>query len=188
MKPILTCCLLLLFGFTQAQTTPEQARMIAAFNSDTVIKWMTIEQAEAAQKITPRKVLVCVYATWCRWCKLEDSLTFKNAEIARYINANFYPVKFNAECRNAVTYKGVRYNFIGEENRWVNEFTNYCLNGKLSYPGLAVFDEAGTLVTARNGFMDAYTMEPVLNYYGTSSYKQVEFKEYESAFEGKIPE
>ncbi|MBP6730984.1 MAG: DUF255 domain-containing protein [Chitinophagales bacterium] len=188
MKPIFTCCLLLLFGFTQAQTTAEQAKMIAAFNNDTIIKWMTIEQAEAAQKVNPKKVLVCVYATWCRWCRLEDSLTLKNAEIARYINANFYPVRFNAECRTTVTYKGVKYAFISDQNKWVNEFTNYCLNGKLSYPALAFFDEAGRLVNARNGYMDAYSLEPLLSYYGTNSYKQIGYKEYESDFEGKIPE
>ncbi|HRG89202.1 MAG TPA: DUF255 domain-containing protein, partial [Chitinophagales bacterium] len=46
------------------------------------IKWMTIEEAEAAQKTNPKKILLHVYARWCRWCKLQDSLTYHNPEIA----------------------------------------------------------------------------------------------------------
>lgn len=182
MKLTFTCCLLLLLGYLSAQT----AKTTTAPYSDTVIKWMTVEQAEAAQKIKPKKLLVSVYTSWCRWCKVEDSLTFKNAEIAHYINQNYYPVRFDAESRKTVTYKGVKYNFINDENRWVHEFTNYILNGRLSYPALAFLDEQGNLVNARNGYMDAYMLEPVLNYYATNSYKQITYDDYELGFEGKI--
>ena len=151
---------------------------------DTVIKWMTIEEAELAQKKNPKKILVSVYATWCRWCKLEDSASFRHKEIAHYINQNFYPVKFNAESKAPLVFKGVRYNFINEENRYVHEFAQYVLKGKLSYPGIAFINETGYLIDAMNGYMDAYYMEAVLNYYGSSAYKTMKYREYECVFEG----
>ena len=156
------------------------------FYKDTIIKWMTIEQAEAAQKKSPRKILVDVYTSWCRWCRVEDSVTFKNREIAHYINQHFYPVKFDAESRPPVTFHEVRYIFLKDEDKWVHEFARYILNGKLSYPGTAFLDENGHLIDAKNGYMDAPYLETVLNFYGSNSYKKMKYAAFEDEFEGKI--
>ncbi len=185
MKSVFTLALIGVVYFSQAQTKAVPVKS-TLYKSDTLIIWMTIEEAEAAQKTNPKKILVNVYATWCRWCKLEDSLAFSNKEIAHYINQNFYPVKFNAESKAPVTFNGVRYNFIHEENQYVNEFAKYLLNGKLSYPGYAFIDEHGKIISAKNGYMDAYYLEAVLNYYGTGSYKKFSYNEFEFEFEGKI--
>ncbi|HLP52707.1 MAG TPA: DUF255 domain-containing protein [Chitinophagales bacterium] len=155
---------------------------------DTVIKWMTMEEAELAQKKNPKKILVSVYTSWCRWCKLEDSVSFRHKEIAHYINQNFYPVKFNAESKVPLVFNGVRYNFINEENRYVHEFAQYALKGKLSYPGISFINETGYLIDAIYGYMDAYYMEAVLNYYGSSAYKTIKYHDYENDFEGKVEE
>ncbi len=187
MKPIFTCCFLFLFGLSNAQTAATASSNTAVpIHNNTQIKWMTIEQAEAAQKVKPKKILVSVYATWCRWCRLEDSLTFRNTEIANYINDNFYPVRFNAETREAVNYKGVKYIFNNDQSKWVHGFATYLLNGKMSYPGIAYLDEKGNLISASNGYMDAYYLEAVLNYYGTNAYKGMTYRDFEADFEGKI--
>ena len=156
------------------------------FYKDTVIKWMSIEQAEAAQKTNPRKILVDVYTSWCKWCKVADSLCYKNRELAHYINQHFYAVKFDAESRSQVVFHGVRYNFLKDENKWVHEFAQFILNGKLSYPGTAFIDENGHLIDAKNGYMEAPYMETVLNFYGNNAYKKMKYTTFEDEFEGKI--
>lgn len=150
------------------------------------IKWMTIEEAEAAQKTNPKKILLHVYARWCRWCKLQDSLTYHNPEIAAYINDNYYPVKFNAESKEPVTYKGVRYEYIQDDNHLAHDFARYILNGKLSYPALLFISENGQVLNIRNGYQQAYFLEPVLHFYATNAYKEASYTDYESDFEGKI--
>ena len=67
------------------------------YYTDTIIKWMSFEEAVAAQKKNPKKICMDIYATWCRWCKLSDSVLFKNREIAHFMNQNYYAVRFNAE-------------------------------------------------------------------------------------------
>lgn len=69
--------------------------------TDTTIKWMTIEEGIARQQKTNAKLLIYVYASWCRWCKALDTV-FANKEIAHYLNQQFIPVKFNAETKTAV--------------------------------------------------------------------------------------
>ncbi len=158
------------------------------FYKDTIIRWMSIEEAEAMQKVKPRKILVDVYTKWCRWCKVADSLSYKNREIAHYINQNFYAVKFNAEGKKSCTYRGVRYDFNDDESAYTHDFARYILNGKLSYPGTAFIDENGRLIKAESGYMEAPYFEAILNYYGSGSYKKMKYIEFEDEFVGKIEE
>lgn len=156
--------------------------------TDIGIKWMTLEQAQEAQKKNPKKIFMNVYAAWCRWCKMEDSVAFKNSEIADYINNNFYPVKFNAETKSTVTFKGKSFNFIKDENYFVNELAPFLLNGRMSYPGTVIFDESSNVVSVRNGYIEPVYLELVLNYYGSNSYKQMRLEDFDDEFIGKIQE
>lgn len=156
--------------------------------ADTGIKWMTLEQALEAQKKNPKKIFMNIYASWCRWCKAEDSVVFHNTEIADYINRNFYPVKFNAETKSTVMFKGKPFNFIKDENYFVNELAPYLLNGRMSYPGIVIFDESANVVNVRNGYMEPVYLELVINYYGSNSYKQMKLEDFDDEFIGKIQE
>ena len=40
------------------------------------IKWMSLEKALEAQKVTPKKIIMDVYTTWCGPCRLLDKKTF----------------------------------------------------------------------------------------------------------------
>ncbi len=191
MKTFVTGLALLVFVTVnvQAQSATLKAAVDTSLVSkDAGIKWMTIQEAETSQKKNPKKLFVYVYATWCRWCKLEDSLTFRHKEIVQYINQNFYAVKLNAEKREPLTFKGVRYDFIDDDNKFVHDFARYLLNGRLSYPGVSFLNEQGNLISSKNGYMDAYYLEAVLNYYGSDAYKKVTYHDYEFEFEGKIEE
>ncbi|MCX6199908.1 MAG: DUF255 domain-containing protein [Bacteroidetes bacterium] len=154
----------------------------------TNIHWMTLDQAQEAQKKNPKKIFMHVYATWCRWCKMEDSVAFRNSQIADYINRNFYPVKFNAETKSTVTFKGKPFNFIKDENYFVNELAPYLLNGRMSYPGTVILDESTNVMNVRNGYIEPVYLELVLNYYGSNSYKEMKLEDFDDGFIGKIQE
>lgn len=61
------------------------------------IEWLTLEEAFEKNKKEPRKIFVDVYTDWCGWCKKMDRETFADAEVAKYVNENYYAVKLNAE-------------------------------------------------------------------------------------------
>ena len=55
-----------------------------------------------------------IYTDWCGPCKLMDKNTFQNQEVAKFVNNNFYAVKFNAEGPNKIKLKGREFtNFNG---------------------------------------------------------------------------
>ena len=78
------------------------------------INWMTIEEAEAANKKEPRKLVIDVYTDWCGWCKKMDKDTFQNEKIAKYVNENYYAVKFNAEQKDSIVFLGQTFKFVAQ--------------------------------------------------------------------------
>ena len=77
-----------------------------------VIGWMSMEEALAKSADEPRKIIVDVYTSWCKWCDKMEEITFQDPEIAQYINDNFYPVKFDAQSKEEILYKDKTYGFF----------------------------------------------------------------------------
>jgi thiol:disulfide interchange protein len=81
---------------SQAITPPE----------GTAVKWYTIQEAEKLNQASPRPIFIDTYTDWCGWCKKMDKDTFTNSVISDLLNNKFYPVKFNAEGKESVTFLG----------------------------------------------------------------------------------
>lgn len=75
---------------------------IAPVNSN--IKWYSPEEAYELNKTAPKPFFIDVYTDWCGWCKRMDATTFKDPTIAQYLNAYYYPVKFNAEVKDTINF------------------------------------------------------------------------------------
>lgn len=69
---------------------------------------------------------------------------------------------------------------------FVHELTLALLNGKQSYPGFVIMNEAGNTVDVTNGFMDAIRFENYLNYHGSNAYKFSSFDNFHHEFHGRV--
>ena len=85
------------------------------------VNWLTFEEAIALHEKEPKKLLIDLYTDWCGWCKVMDRNTYSQADIASYINENFYPVKFNAEQKEPVEFRGHTFEFVAQGRRGVHE-------------------------------------------------------------------
>ncbi len=157
------------------------------YYTDTIIHWLSIEEAMLLQKKEPKKIFMNVYVNWCRWCRQMKDSVFTNREIAHYINQHFYPVRFNAEQKETAQFKGRDYKFINEGDYHVHELSLFLLNYRQSYPGFVVFNEEGNVIHIRTSTMDVYLTESLLNYYGSNAYQSTSFPKFEEEFSGKIP-
>ncbi|MFL2582526.1 MAG: DUF255 domain-containing protein [Flavobacteriales bacterium] len=73
------------------------------------INWLSLEEANSLYKQNPKPMFIDVYTDWCGWCKKMDASTFQDISVAQYLNANFYPVKLNAETSDSVRFMGKTY-------------------------------------------------------------------------------
>jgi len=163
----------LFFAHTAANTIVAQNR----------IKWITWEEAIEKSKKEKRKIFVDVYTDWCGWCKKLDKSTFAEDHIAKYINANYYPVKFNAEMETPVLLKGTEYKFIKSGNRGYHELATALLQGKMSYPSMVFLDEDFNIIQAIPGFQDVTSFEMIITYFGSNSHKSVPWNRFMQTFQ-----
>ena len=136
---------------------------ISSADAQKKVNWMSWEDAMAASETSPKKVYVDIYTDWCGYCKKMDNSTFKDPAIVKYLNDNFYPVKFNAEQKKSITFNDTEFNYIQSGARGVHELAYALLNGQLGYPAFVVLDEEFSRILISPGFKgaDAVMMEMV---------------------------
>lgn len=166
--------------------------LISAFSLSQV-NWISMNQALEAQRKKPREILIKFYTDWCGACRLMDKNTFANPYIAKYINENYYAVKFDVEGDEKVNFQGKDFNnpksdldkkYTGR----IHQFARY-LN-VINYPTTIFIDEYGKMVTGLVGYFEAVDMEPYLEFIATKEYKRLKTQEqwenYRSKFKSKI--
>jgi len=158
MKVLKIFTILALMGliFNSCQSTPKVDPGFTKAVEEGKIYWLDIETAEKKMKENPKKVLVDVYTSWCGWCKRMDRDTFGNPEVVKYVNDNFYAVKFNAESKEVVNFRGKSYDFDPRAGRkGSNKLARVLLNGKMSYPTISFLDENLDMINAFPGYKKA---------------------------------
>ena len=154
------------------------------------IKWMTLEEAVAAQAKEPRKIIMDMYTTWCGPCKLLDKNTFHNKDVADYINKNYYAVKFNAEGNDVVKFKENTFtNPSYDPAKAKRRNSGHQLAGYFrvqAYPTIVFLDEKADLITPIKGYHNPNQLELFLKLFATNKYKEVksqeQFNEYRKNF------
>jgi len=137
------------------------------------VNWLTMEEALERHRQNPKKIFVDIYTDWCGWCKRMESETFSHPVIVEYINTNFYPVKLNAEYPGPIVFGGVTY--VNEQPQRRGSPHNLAvaiLQGRMSYPSVAFFDEQLRLIYALPGFRAPVNMEPVLVFFAEGIYEE----------------
>ena len=129
------------------------------------IKWMTFNEAIAAQKKNPKPIFMDVYTDWCGPCKMLDKNTFQDPKIVAFVNKNYYAVKFNGEGTDVINYKGntftnPKHNPNAKGRNAVHDFTSYLqLRG---YPSMYIFDAKGDVKSPIVGYYTAEQLLPML--------------------------
>lgn len=158
------------------------------------VKWMTLEQAIAAQQEKPKKIFIDFYADWCGPCKIMDKNTYGHQEIANFLNENYYAVKFDAEGKESVTVFGRIFSnpefSSGKKRNSMHDFTKF-MNVN-SVPSIVFLDEQSMPITNINGFLTAKELDPYLRIISSDEYKKfksrAEWENYQRKMKSTIKE
>lgn len=163
------------FSFIQFDKTKKVS------DEGSTINWMTFEQAVAAQKKNPKKIMMDAYTDWCGPCKMLDAQTFKNADVIKYVNANYYAIKFDAEGNESISFKGKTYsnpNYDPAKDKSRNSGHQLAdLFQVQAYPTILFLDEQTNVLAPVKGFMNAQQLELYLKLFATNDYKNVKTAE-----------
>lgn len=151
--------------------------------SPATIHWYTLEEAQKLSDVNPRKIFIDFTTSWCGWCKTMEANTFQNPTIARYMNANYYCVRFDAETHDTVTFNGQKFWNRGAANqRSANDFAITVLQSRLSYPSFAFVSKDRMSFTIMQGYQAPEAFEPYIHFYAEDREKTEDFNVYKQTF------
>jgi len=156
-------------------------------NSEPQFKWYTIQEATKLCKTQPKKIFVDVYTDWCGWCSKMSATTFSDSIIKRYMAANFYPVKLNAEQKDTIVFNGNTYvNPDPHSPRSSHQLAVTLLKGQMSYPSFIILNEKLTVLTIIKGYQTSKELEPVLHYFAENAQEKMIYDKYLGSFKSSF--
>lgn len=181
------------FGFTVYKNQPIKKVNVEKINdADATINWMTLEQAMTAQAKKPKKIFMDAYTDWCGPCKMLDANTFHNADFVKYVNENYYAVKFDAEGNETIKFKGKTYSnpsYDPAKDKARNSSHQLAQALQVrSYPSMIFMDEQGNFLYTAVGYMTPQQLEIYLKLFASNDYKNLktedDWKKYQAKFKG----
>jgi thioredoxin-related protein len=156
-------------------------------DNSSLVHWITFDEAYKQCKLNPRPILIDVYTTWCGPCKMMSAQTFNHPAIAKYINDNFYAVKFDAESKDSVKFDN--YIFVSSDPsnpKAPHQFAASILDNQLAYPSIVFLNNQIQRIDILKGFMPANQFDPIIHYYGSGDYQTTRWDDYKTKFVSAI--
>jgi thioredoxin-related protein len=177
-----------------------------------LVQWMSFGEAVEKSQKQPRMIMIDIYTSWCGPCKMLAKNTFGNEYIAKYMNENFYCVRFDAETRDSVkfslmtpdTMKDVKGKVkkIGQKpqqyvyyntgapgvQRSTHQFAGSILQGyNIAFPSMVFISKDIKRVDVIQGYYPPEQFEPVMKFFGSGSWEKTKFDDYQKTFKSELP-
>ena len=140
------------------------------------INWMSLEEAVQAQAKNPKKIMMDVYTSWCGPCKMLDKNTFQNPDVVKYVNENYYAVKFNAEGSEQINFKENVFKNPNYDPNKSGRNAQHELAGALkitAYPTIVFFNENGDTLLPVPGYKTPTQLELYLKLFFNDDHQSI---------------
>lgn len=142
------------------------------------VEWMSWDDAVVANKTTPKKMYVDIYTDWCGYCKKMDRETFTDPEVIKYLNTNFYPVKFDAEQKEEIIFNETSFKHKPGGRGGVHELAVALLNNRMGYPAFVILDETAARILISPGYKGPSDVMMEMKYANEELYKTKNWESY----------
>lgn len=120
------------------------------------LKTRTFEEVDSLQHLQKRKIIVFIHTNWCQFCQRMKQTTFKNQEIIKKLNSDFYFIDFNAEEKRDITFNNQTFKYQPSGNNvGVHELALQLgtMNSQIVYPVLCVLNEEKEIILQYNSYL-----------------------------------
>lgn len=155
-------------------------------DTPSAVDWISFETAVSSSKVEQKKIFIDVYTDWCGWCKKMDATTFSDPAVAALLQNKFYPVKFNAEQRDPITFNDHTFNFIPRGTKGYHELAAALLNNKLSYPSVVFLNEKFEIIQILPGYRKADEFLKIATFIGEDHFLTTSWEDFSKSYQENI--
>lgn len=140
--------------------------LFCAFSAFGQLKTYSFPEVENQNKTVPKPTLVFIHTTWCKYCKMMQNSTFKNQEVLRLLNEDFYFIALDAEEKSPVTFLNKTFVFKPTGNgTGVHELATELatINGEMVYPAIIVLGSNYTILFQKHSYLDSKELKAILS-------------------------
>jgi thioredoxin-related protein len=123
------------------------------------------EQTDSLQKSAKRTVVVFIHTGWCNYCKAMQNTTFKDKNIIRQLNNNFYFIDFDAEEKRTVFFNGQKFTYQPTgNNTGIHQLAEQLatVNNKIFYPTLCFLNDRFEIIFQTTEYQSKAMLEKIL--------------------------
>lgn len=143
------------------------------------IPWLSPLDVQEQMQTEEKPLIIDIYTDWCHYCKLMDKTTWTNPQLKEYVSTYFFPVKFNAESKEEISWLGTNYTFKPAYK--VHMLAAEWLKGNMVYPSTVIIPKDGESIILP-GMMTPTELEPVLKYFGDGYYRKVTWQSFKDSY------
>ena len=129
------------------------------------LKTYSFEEAEKLSKENPKPIVIFIHTSWCKYCKMMENSTFKNQEVIKLLNSNFYFVSFNVETKDDITFNKHTFRFKPTgHNTGIHELATELatIETKVVYPTITILNPDYSILFQKHSFLNAKSIISIL--------------------------
>jgi thioredoxin-related protein len=126
---------------------------------------VSFEEIDSLQRIEKKKTIVFIQTDWCSFCHAMKNTTFKNEELIKELNNNFYFVDLNAEEKRTLVFNKTSFQFKPTGNNSGTHELAIALgtiNKQLNFPVLCVLNSENEIVFQHSGYLKPKELKLIL--------------------------
>ena len=146
------------------------------------VQWYNWDQALELAKTNQKKVIVFIHTDNCVWCEKMENYTFNETHISTYINEMYYPVKFNAQTKEAIVFNDREYKYVKQGTSGYHELAAALTGGMLVYPTSVFLDEKHRVLQSIQGYQENNFFEMILTFYGENHHMKTPWTKFKDNY------
>jgi thioredoxin-related protein len=125
----------------------------------------SFEEVEQLSKENPKPIVVFIHTSWCKYCKMMENSSFKNPDVIKELNENFYFISFDAESKKEITFNNHIFRFKPRgTNTGIHELATALatIDDQVVYPTLTILDTDYRIILQKHSYLNAKSVLSIL--------------------------
>lgn len=122
------------------------------------IQWVNFDQLSELQQTDNRPLLIFIHTNWCRYCKMQKEISFKNLQLIEFLNRNYYCIELDAESKSSIKLlnKNFSYNPLQGYHQLALTLTKD--SDQIIFPTLVVLDKSYKIKSVLQSYQEPQSL------------------------------